>query len=420
MHQSLKRSGEKLNTSVVEPPAPPQRTFFDHNWPSNLNPKSESAEKFHEGCKWTQPLDEGAALTPQSQALIRERSESPPAENPKQLLLSFHPSEHVIDPQNFERTFLDEMCSLATEVRALAKSREGRIGLKELLCDRRAMLYFTQPSTRTFLSFDNACHILGIRTSEIRDPSTSSEVKGESLEDSIRTFSSYVDIIIMRSAEPGLAARAARLMNLIGRRVPIVNAGSGPDQHPTQALLDIYTLQRGFEKRGGIEGKTIGMMGDLARGRTVRSLCHLLCKYQGVRIKFISPKEFGMKSDVKDLLDKRGIEFEDTKHVDNVLPELDALYLTRLQTEYDRPGSVVRFDHTRYQIGLERVRKMKPDALVMHPLPRGPELDPLVDDDRRAMYWQQERNGMWVRVALLIQLFKAKADFDKLSQELCP
>ena len=122
---------------------------------------------------------------------------------------------HIIDPEPFHRSFLDEICALATEVRAVAKSRDGRLGLHALLGDRRAMLYFTQPSTRTFLSFNNACHILGIRTSEIRDPSTSSEVKGESLEDSIRTFSSYVDVIIMRSGEPGLAARAAHMMDSI-------------------------------------------------------------------------------------------------------------------------------------------------------------------------------------------------------------
>ena len=323
---------------------------------------------------------------------------------------------HVIDPERFRRSFLDEICALATEVRAVAKSREGRLGLQSLLRDRRAMLYFTQPSTRTFLSFDNACHILGIRTSEIRDPSTSSEVKGESLEDSIRTFSSYVDVIIMRSAEPGLAARAARMMNSIARRVPIVNAGSGPDQHPTQALLDVYTLDRSFEGRGGIEGKTIGMMGDLARGRTARSLCHLLRHYPGVRLRFLSPPEYRMKPDVKVLLERHGIEFEESEAPAEVLPELDALYLTRLQTEYDGPGDTARFDHARFGIGPDELGRMKPDAIVMHPLPRGPELDPRVDDDPRAMYWRQERNGMWVRVALLVRILGAEVAFRELGR----
>ena len=318
---------------------------------------------------------------------------------------------HIIDPEPFHRSFLDQICALATEVRAIAKSRDGRLGLQSLLRDRRAMLYFTQPSTRTFLSFNNACHILGIRTSEIRDPSTSSEVKGESLEDSIRTFSSYVDIIIMRSAEPGLAARAARMMDSIARRLPIVNAGSGPDQHPTQALLDIYTLDRSFEGRGGIEGKTIGMMGDLARGRTVRSLCHLLRHYPGVRLRFLSPPEYRMRADVKGLLGRHGIDFEESEAPAEVLPELDALYLTRLQSEYDGPGDAGRFDHARFGIGPDELGRMKPDAIIMHPLPRGPELDPRIDGDPRAMYWRQERNGMWVRVALLIRILGAEAGF---------
>ena len=318
---------------------------------------------------------------------------------------------HVLDPAPFHRPFLDEICALATEVRAVAKSREGRIALQALLGDRRAMLYFTQPSTRTFLSFDNACHVLGIRTSEIRDPSTSSEVKGESLEDSIRTFSSYVDVIIMRSGEPGLAARAARMMDSIARPVPIVNAGSGPDQHPTQALLDVYTLDRSFAGRGGIEGKTIGMMGDLARGRTVRSLCHLLRHYPGVRLRFLSPAAFRMRGDVKALLDRHGIGYEETESPADVLPELDALYLTRLQSEYDGPGEAAPFDHARFGIGPDELARMKRDAIVMHPLPRGPELDPRVDEDPRAMYWRQERNGMWVRAALLIRILGAEAAF---------
>ena len=321
---------------------------------------------------------------------------------------------HIIDPEPFHRSFLDEVCALATEVRAVAKSREGRLGLQALLGDRRAMLYFTQPSTRTFLSFNNACHVLGIRTSEIRDPATSSEVKGESLEDSIRTFSSYVDVIIMRSGEPGLAARAARMMDSIARPVPIVNAGSGPDQHPTQALLDVYTLDRSFAGRGGIEGKTIGMMGDLARGRTVRSLCHLLRHYPGVRLRFLSPAGFRMGGDVKALLDRHGIGYEETDSPAEVLPELDALYLTRLQSEYDGPGEAAPFDHARFGVGPDQLARMKRDAIVMHPLPRGPELDPRVDEDPRAMYWRQERNGMWVRAALLIRILGAGAAFREI------
>ena len=324
---------------------------------------------------------------------------------------------HIVDCKPLHRAFLDEICALASEVRTVAKTRPGRIALQSLLQDRRAMLYFTQPSTRTFLSFDNACHVLGMQTSEIRDPATSSEVKGESLEDSIRTFSSYVDVIIMRSAQAGLAARAARMMDAIARPVPIVNAGSEPDQHPTQAVLDIYTLERSFAARGGIEGKTIGMMGDLARGRTVRSLCRLLRHYPGVRLRFLAPERLRMRDDICRMLERHRIEFRESQDPDLVLPELDVVYLTRLQREYDEPDGPVDPAPGRFRIGPEQLARMKPEAIVMHPLPRGPELDPRVDDDPRAMYWRQERNGMWVRAAMLIRILNAEQALRRIVSE---
>jgi aspartate carbamoyltransferase catalytic subunit len=268
------------------------------------------------------------------------------------------------------------------------------------------MLYFTQPSTRTFLSFNNACHVLGMRTSEIRDPATSSEVKGESFADSIRTFSSYVDVIIMRTRESGRAAQAARLMDSIPRPVPVINAGSGSDQHPTQALLDIYTLARSFADRGGIDGKVIGMMGDLKRGRTVRSLCYLMRNYVSVRLVFIAPEQFAMQDDVKAYLREHGIQYTETQTLGDVLGDLDALYVTRMQSEWDSADESRAVDLRRYSVGPRELGVLKSDAIVMHPLPRGPEIDPAVDEDPRAMYWRQERNGMWMRVAVLLRIFR--------------
>jgi aspartate carbamoyltransferase catalytic subunit len=288
--------------------------------------------------------------------------------------------------------------------------------LRDLLPTRRAMLYFTQPSTRTFLSFNNACHILGMRTSEIRDPSTSSEVKGESFEDSIRTFSSYVDVIVMRTKESGRAAQAARLMNGIPRPVPVINAGSGSDQHPTQALLDIYTLARSFSDSGGIDGKVIGMMGDLKRGRTVRSLCYLMKNYHGVRLVFIAPEQFAMQSDVKAHLEQHGIPYSETAELAEALPTLDALYVTRMQTEWDTAGESRNVDSSRFTIGAPELARLKRDAIIMHPLPRGPEIDPAVDQDPRAMYWRQERNGMWMRVAVLIKIFGVEGRISLLDE----
>ena len=312
---------------------------------------------------------------------------------------------HVIDTRQFDREMLDRLCRLATHIRALAKTRTGAKELQGLAPDRRAMLYFTQPSTRTFLSFNSACHILGMQTSEIRNPSISSEVKGETFEDSIRTFSSYADVIIMRTPEGGKAARAAELMNAIPRPVPVINAGSGPDQHPTQALLDIYTLERSFANRGGIDGKTIAMMGDLRRGRTVRSLSYLMKNYRDARLCFVAPPGFEIKQDILDHLDSHGVAYESTSRLDDVLGELDALYVTRLQSEYDEPGQPGAADYASYAIGPEQLRNFPERAIVMHPLPRGPELDPAIDNDPRVMYWRQERNGMWMRVALLAAIF---------------
>jgi len=319
---------------------------------------------------------------------------------------------HVLDPRQFSRAQLDELCVLTTKVRTVAKSHQGARTLQTLLASRRAMLYFTQPSTRTFLSFNNACHVLGIRTSEIRDPSTSSEVKGESFEDSIRTFSSYVDVVIMRTRREGMAAQSAALMDRIRRPVPIINAGSGRDQHPTQALLDIYTLERSFEAGGGIDGKVIGLMGDLKRGRTARSLAYLMKNYSNVRLVFIAPESFRMEDDLKANLRDSGVEFMETEKLGEVISDLDAIYVTRLQSEYDTEGESSGFDHTPFTIGLDEMQRLKADAIVMHPLPRGPELHPSVDTDPRAMYWRQERNGMWMRAALLIKIFKVEDQID--------
>ena len=358
-------------------------------------------------------------LTPQRHRETRGRSgargdglvqQRPAGEGGQGLNQSSDRLFHVLDPRQFDRPLLDDLCALTTRLRQHAKSRLGARSLQTLLPHKRAMLYFTQPSTRTFLSFDNACHLLGVRTSEIRDPSTSSEVKGESFEDGIRTFSSYVDVIIMRTREAGMAAQSAALMDRIERPVPIINAGSGKDQHPTQALLDIYTLERSFETRDGIDGKTIGLMGDLRRGRTARSLAYLMKNYRGVRVVFIAPGDFAMEGDIKAHLREHCIPFEETDELASVIGELDAVYVTRLQTEHDVGEESKGFEHARFRIGSKQLRALKPDAVIMHPLPRGPELDPAVDADPRAMYWRQERNGMWMRVALLVKIFEVEGE----------
>ena len=317
---------------------------------------------------------------------------------------------HIIMAQQFDRPLLDEICKLTTKIRGIAKGNKGVLFLQSLLQGKRAMLYFVQPSTRTFLSFMAACQVLGMQCSEVRDTATSSEMKGESQEDTVRTFSSYVDLIVMRHPQAGFAERIAYLLNQISRPVPVINAGSGKDQHPTQALLDIYTLHRSFENYGGIDGKRIAFVGDLKRGRTVRSLAYLLRNYSGVKLYFVAPKELQMEEDLKGYLQEQQVVFEERDNLKEVIPAVDAVYMTRIQDEYDEAGESKRIDYSAYYFKKEYLKILPPNAIIMHPLPRRAELPPEIDLDKRAIYWRQVRNGMWVRVSLIAQVFRKDKD----------
>lgn len=312
---------------------------------------------------------------------------------------------HILSSSQFDRSFLDYICLLTDTIRRFDKSKEGLLYLRGLLAHKRAMLYFTQPSTRTFLSFQTAAQILGMSTNEIRDSSTSSERKGESIEDSLQTFSSYVDMIIMRTAVPGLCNRIAAILDESERPVPIINAGSGPDEHPTQALLDIYTLNRSFVRDGGIDGKTIVMVGDLKRGRTIRSLSGLLTNYKDMRIIFVSPLEYKIGDDIRTRLQNANVRFDETDQLQDALRIADAVYMTRVQDEYDTESESKKVDYSRFHLKFEHLKSMKEKSVIMHPLPRRAELDVAIDADPRAKYWRQERNGMWTRVALLTKIF---------------
>ncbi|UCD30974.1 MAG: aspartate carbamoyltransferase [Desulfobacterales bacterium] len=311
----------------------------------------------------------------------------------------------IIFAQQFDRPFLDFMCELANQVRLLAKTKLGARVLSRLLSHKRAMLYFVQPSTRTFISFMNACHILGMKASEIRGTTTSSEVKGESAEDTIRTFSSYVDLIVVRHPEAGFAEKTAWVLNQTERPVSVINGGSGPDQHPTQALLDIYTLERSFEHIGGLDGKKIAMVGDLKRGRTVRSLSYLMKNYKDVTLYFVSPEIFKMKDDIKNFLKKHDIQFYETDDFASVMPIVDAIYMTRIQKEYATTPAKETDIYPTFHFRKKDLANVQSHCIIMHPLPRRYEIEVDVDKDPRAVYWRQERNGMWIRAALIAYLF---------------
>ena len=323
---------------------------------------------------------------------------------------------HVVLAQQFERTAIEQLCQLADMIRTIGGSRQGTQFLRTLLSHRRAMLYFIQPSTRTFLSFTAACQIVGIPYNEVRERSTSSEIKGESEDDTIRVLSQYFDLIIMRHPKEGFAEHVAKMLNAMPRTIPLINGGSGKDQHPTQALLDIYTLSRSFADpevtrverrymRNLFSGKTIAFVGDLARGRTVRSLTYLLCQYPGVRLIFVSPPQLQIGEDILDYVGKNDIEYEISRDLRRHIGELDAVYMTRLQDEHDVDGESKSIDYYSYSLTSEMAKDFKPGLAILHPLPRRRELDQQLDILPQAKYWDQVRNGMWMRAALIASIF---------------
>ena len=329
-------------------------------------------------------------------------------------LAFFSPEGRIYDclfSQQFDRALLDRLFGVADRLRRVTQTKKGSDSVSRLLSHKRAMLYFVQPSTRTFLSFLNACHILGLKTSEIRDTATSSEVKGESPEDTVRTFASYVDLIIMRHPVPGFVEKTAWVMNRARRPVPVINGGSGKDQHPTQALLDVYTLHRSLP--GGVDRKTLVMVGDLKRGRTVRSLSYLMKNYRDVRLVFVSPPELRMEADILDFLKRHGIPFRETEDLASALPGADAVYMTRIQDEHDAAGESRAVDYGRFHFREEHLKAVKKTCIIMHPLPRRHEIEAAVDEDERAVYWRQERNGMWIRAALIAYIFGADEGIPK-------
>ncbi len=315
------------------------------------------------------------------------------------------PPQHTLIAQQFSRTMLEEVCKLATRIKRICKRREGANYLKTLLCDKRVMLYFAQPSSRTYLSHNAACQILGLDTMDVRDSKTSSEIKGETPEDTIRTFSSYVDMIIMRHPIGGFAERVAWMLAHTNREIPVLNAGSGADQHPTQALLDVYTLERSFEQTGGIDGKHVVFVGDLARGRTVRSLAWVLTLYKDVTLYFVAPEALQIGQDILDQLDIAGTRYVLTQDFTSVMPIADAIYMTRIQDEWDAEGDISTTGFSRFCIDAGNIHHLKDTAAILHPLPRRGEISTDIDNDPRAMYWRQMRNGMWIRAALILTTF---------------
>ena len=337
----------------------------------------------------------------------------------------------ILYAQQFSREDLDDYCRLADAARDLHKRPEGRAMMGDLLKHRMVLNFFVQPSSRTFMSFNTAEAFLGMSRMSVRDLNISSMSKGETLVDSVRTFISYVDMVVMRHGDENAAAaafwtamKASRRISIEGeeRPVPIVSGGSGTKQHPTQSLLDVYTLQKSLAKIGGIDGKQIMLVGDLARGRTVRSLAYLMKNYRDVKLYLAAPEKYQMLPDILAFLDDAGVSWEKISSISEGIEHADAVYMTRIQDEYDelQPAGHVPASKG-FIFTMDHLRRMKSTACLMHPLPKRDEIERKVDyvDDRRVMYWRQERNGMWMRVAIIARLFKVQDEILSLHRECC-
>jgi aspartate carbamoyltransferase catalytic subunit len=295
---------------------------------------------------------------------------------------------HVISSEQFDRPLLDHIFAQAS---ALAGVRDDRLA-------RRVMAsLFYEPSTRTRLSFESAMLRLGGAVLGTEDAHTfSSAIKGETLEDTVRMVSTYADVIVLRHDQEGAAARAAAVAS-----VPVVNAGDGPGEHPTQALLDLYTIER---ELGHVEGVRIAFCGDLRFGRTARSLALLMALYPGVEMTFVAPEVVQVRRDTLDRLEARGIEWRLADQLTGVLDGIDVVYQTRVQKERFTDAAEYELARTAIRIDTALMERLPANAIVMHPLPRVDEIAPEVDADPRAAYFRQAANGVAIRMALLEML----------------
>jgi len=295
---------------------------------------------------------------------------------------------HVIESQQFTVPLLMELFARARGMERVV-ARGGSLDYQ----NRILATLFYQPSTRTRFSFEAAMHRLGGRVlSTAHAHSFSSEIEAEQIEDSIRIIGNYCDVIVVRHHEEGGARRAAQVSP-----VPVINAGDGNGgQHPTQALLDLYTIYR----ERPLNGLSVAIIGELDRGRTARSLAYLLAKFDRVKIFFVSPPEMQMRPDILGYLDEHGLGYQLESEIDPVIREVDVIYQTRIRPERVPDARSLR----RYAIDSTVLQRIKPDAMILHPLPRTVELDKTVDNDPRALYFRQAVNGLYVRMALLTML----------------
>lgn len=295
---------------------------------------------------------------------------------------------NLIQPEDFSVEEINQILSLSQKI-IDNPSKYSRVCEGKLL----ATLFY-EPSTRTRLSFETAMYRLGGNVIGFSEPNSSSVSKGESLGDTIKTVSCYADIIAMRHPVEGSAKEAIKYTE-----VPFINAGDGKNQHPTQTLTDLLTIK---SLKGNLENHTIGLCGDLKNGRTVHSLVKAMARYKNTKFVFIAPNELKMPEYIKEAI--KGHAYYETNNLDEVIGSLDILYMTRIQGERFENQEEYNRLKDYYILTPKKMEKAREDMLVMHPLPRVNEIDTEIDKDKRAVYFEQARYGMYVRMALIIKL----------------
>lgn len=298
---------------------------------------------------------------------------------------------HLIDPLDFSVEETDRLLDLADDI------ARDPAAYREVARHKKLATLFYEPSTRTRLSFESAMLNLGGSVLGFSSADSSSAAKGESVADTIRVISCYADIAAMRHPKEGAPLRASRYSG-----IPVINAGDGGHQHPTQTLTDMMTIRR---RKGRLDHLTIGLCGDLKFGRTVHSLIMSLARYEGIRFILISPEELRVPDYViTETIEPRGIPYVEMRSLEQAMPELDILYMTRVQRErFFNEEDYIRLKDS-YILTSEKMKLAKEDMAVLHPLPRVNEIALSVDDDPRAAYFEQVQNGVYVRMALMMTL----------------
>ena len=302
---------------------------------------------------------------------------------------------HLLNPLDFSVEEIDDLLALARDI-------ENNLPKYAHVCDgKKLATLFYEPSTRTRLSFEAAMLNLGGNVLGFSSANSSSASKGESVADTIRMISCYADICAMRHPKEGAAYVAAQKA-----RIPVINAGDGGHQHPTQTLTDLMTIR---SLKGRLDNLTIGLCGDLKFGRTVHSLINAMVRYQNVRFVLISPDELKVPEYIRDdVLRAKGIEFKEVSNLDEAIPELDILYMTRVQKErFFNEEDYIRLKDS-YILDKAKMALAKDDMYVLHPLPRVNEISTEVDDDPRAAYFKQAQYGVYVRMALIMTLLEVE------------